>query len=208
MVNLSEFRDPAPRLLVIDIETMAARAWVWGTWNQNIAPNQIISHKRVISFAAKWVGDKKIRFYSEHHDGAEAMRHAAWKLLDEADAVIGYNSDRFDIRHLNTEFKLVGLEPPSHYQRIDLYKISKREFAFSSNRLDAIADRLWGGSKKKHQGFTLWPACDAGDEKAWKQMRSYNRHDVALTERLFEEYRPWIALRGTQSQKRLREVLG
>jgi hypothetical protein len=38
-------------------------------------------------------------------------------------------------------------------------------------------------------------------------MRSYNRKDVLLTEALFEEFRPWITLRGPQSQKRLRELL-
>jgi hypothetical protein len=38
-------------------------------------------------------------------------------------------------------------------------------------------------------------------------MRQYNIQDVRLTEKLFEEYRPWLPLRGSQSQKKLREVL-
>jgi predicted RecB family nuclease len=49
--------------------------------------------------------------------------------------------------------------------------------------------------------------CEAGDESAWKRMRAYNKQDVRLTESLFDEFRPWIALRGTSSQKRLRQVL-
>src|SRR5690242_14089214 len=97
------------RLLVIDIETMANLAWVWGTWQQDIHPKQIVKHKRTICFAAKWVGHKKIHFYSEFHHGREAMVEAAWKLLNEADAVISYNGKKFDAKHLNSEFKLLGL---------------------------------------------------------------------------------------------------
>ena len=48
--RLSDF---LPRLLVVDIETMANLCWAWGTWQQNIAPSQIVKHKRTISFAAK-----------------------------------------------------------------------------------------------------------------------------------------------------------
>jgi hypothetical protein len=63
------------------------------------------------------------------------------------------------------------------------------------------------GKKREHEGFALWLKCEAGDAKAWKAMRQYNIQDVRLTEKLFEEYRPWLPLRGSQSQKKLREVL-
>lgn len=202
--DLSEFE---PRLLVIDIETMANLAWVWDIWQQNIGPKQIVKHKRTISFAAKWVGQKKVLFFSEFHDGRRTMARAAWDLIDEADGVIGYNSKRFDVKHLNTEFKLEGLGPPSHFQHIDLLQISKREFAWGSNKLDSVAGRLGIGNKREHEGFALWLKCEAGDASAWRRMKSYNRQDVRLTERLFEEYREWISLRGAQSQKRLRELV-
>lgn len=202
--DLTEFM---PRRLVIDIETMANLAWVWGTWQQDIHPKQIVRHKRMISFAAKWVGERKVSFFSEFHDGRRTMVRAAWDLLDEADAVIGYNSKRFDVKHMQSEFKLEGLGPPSHFQHIDLFQISKREFAWGSNKLEAVAERLGLGSKREHEGFALWLKCEAGNAGAWKRMRSYNKQDVVLTERLFDEYRPWIPLRGTNSQKRLREML-
>lgn len=195
------------RILVVDIETMANLCWTWGTWQQNVAPKQIVKHKRTISFAAKWVGGKKVYFSSEYHDGIDKMRADVWWLLDEADAVVGYNSKRFDIKHLNTEFKLAGKPPPSHFQHIDLYQITKREFAFGSNKLESVADRLGLGKKREHEGFGLWLKCEAGDEDAWKRMRDYNVQDVKLTEKLFDDFRDWILLRGTQSQKKLREVL-
>jgi DNA polymerase elongation subunit (family B) len=199
--------DPPVKILVIDIETMANLAWVWGTWQQNIQPKAIVKHKRAISFAAKWVGRPKVFFYSEFHQGREAMVRAAWELLDQADAIVGYNSKRFDVKHLNTEFKLEGYHPPAHFQHIDLYQVTKREFAFGSNKLESVAERMGLGKKREHEGFALWLKCEAGDAKAWKAMRQYNIQDVRLTEKLFEEYRPWLPLRGSQSQKKLREVL-
>lgn len=203
--NLSKENDG--KFLVIDIETMANLAWVWGTWQQNIYPNQIVKHKRTICFAAKWLGDKKIYFYSEFHDGRDVMIKKAWDLINEADAVITYNGKRFDIKHLNTEFKLAGLNPPSHFQHIDLLQVTRREFAFGSNKLESVAKIMGLGQKEETEGFDLWVKCDAGVAKAWDKMRSYNRNDVQLTEQLFEEYRPWITLRGSQSQKILRELL-
>lgn len=196
-----------PKLLVVDIETMANLAWVWGTYQQDIGPHQIVKHKRTISWAAKWLGAGKVMFASEFHHGREEMVRGAWALLDEADAVIGYNSKRFDEKHLRTEFKLSGLGPPSHYQSIDLYTVGKREFSFGSHKLDSVAERLQIGRKREHEGFGLWLKCEAQDEDAWRRMRAYNRQDVRLTEKLFEEFREWIPLRGTSSQKRLRELL-
>lgn len=198
---------PARRLLVIDIETMANLAWVWGVYDQTIHPVQIVQHKRTISFAAKWVGEPKVIFRSEHEHGRSYMIRHAWDLLDEADAVIGYNSKRFDTKHLNTEFKLEGLGPPSHYQHIDLLTVGRREFAFSSNKLESVADRLGIGKKREHEGFALWLKCEAGDKDAWARMEDYNRTDTLLTEKLFNEFRDWIPLRGSQSNKKIKELL-
>ena len=199
---------PPPKLLVVDIETMANLAWVWDVWDQNIAPNQIVKHKRTISWAAKWVGERKVHFASEFHTpNRNDMIHEIWALLDEAEGVIGYNSKRFDIRHLNTEFAALGWPPPSGFQHIDLYSITRREFAFGSNKLESVARRLGLGAKRETEGFPLWVKCEAGDADAWRRMKDYNINDVKLTERLFEPYRPWIPLRGRQSQKRLRRLV-
>lgn len=195
------------KFLVIDIETMANLAWVWDTWQQNIYPKQIVKHKRTICFAAKWLGEGTVHFYSEFHHGRDVMIKKAWELLNEADAVITYNGKRFDVKHLNTEFKLAGLDPPSHFQNIDLLQITRREFAFGSNKLESVSTRLGIGHKEEHEGFALWVKCEAGEAKAWKHMRKYNRRDVQLTERLFNEFRPWITPRGTQSQKAVKDLL-
>lgn len=198
-----------PRLLVVDIETMANLVWEWDVKPRPffLDPKMIVKHKRTISFAAQWVGEKRVHFHSEWDDGAEGLARAAWELMDVADAVVGYNSKRFDTRHLNTEFDRWHLGPPSHYQHIDLLTVARREFLYGSNKLEAIADRKGLGKKREHEGIALWLKVEAGDADARKRMELYNKQDVRLTTALFEEWRPWIPLRGTQSQKNLRKLV-
>jgi len=90
-----------PKVLTIDIETAPNIVKAWGLWQQNIATSQIIEAGRVICFAAKWHDKKKVEFYGENGVGHEQMVKEAWRLLDEADIVVGYNSPGFDIKHLN-----------------------------------------------------------------------------------------------------------
>lgn len=180
------------RVLIIDIETRPALAYVWDVWNQNIGPRQIVEDKATISFAAKWRGESKCHFWSDHHDGHEAMVQAAWDLLDQADIVVHYNGYKFDIPHLNQEFLLAGMAPPSGYYQLDLLKTIRTEFNFTSNKLDNIADKTLHARKVEHEGFDLWRKCLSGDGDAWNRMRRYNVGDVKLTEQLFDEIHPWI----------------
>jgi hypothetical protein len=74
------------RLLTLDIETRPNLAHVWALWDQNVGLSQIVEVGSVICFAAKWHGERKVHFASDHHDGHEAMITRAHELMDEADA--------------------------------------------------------------------------------------------------------------------------
>ena len=180
------------KILCLDIETAPAHGYFWGLWDQNIGLNQIVDHGGVICFAAKWLGDRKIHFYSDHHDGHAAMVQAAHDLLSEADVVMHYNGKRFDIPHLHREFLEAGLTPPEPFEQIDLLTVVRSNFKFMSNKLANISVRLGLEGKVSHEGFGLWTGCMAGDEKAWRTMRRYNRQDVVLLEELYELLRPWV----------------
>lgn len=180
------------KILTIDIETRPSLAYVWGLWDQNVGLNQVEEFGTVISWAAKWHGEKKVYFASDHHDGHEAMVKQAWELLDEADAVVGYNSKAFDMKHLNREFVLAGYPPPSPYVDIDLMNVVKQRFRFTSNKLQHVATELGIGSKLQHDGFDLWLRCMKNDNKAWSVMKKYNMQDVVLTEKVYERLLPWI----------------
>lgn len=136
--------------------------------------------------------ERKVRFYSEFHNGPEEMFQAVHDLLDEADVVMHYNGDKFDLPRLNTELLLAGRTPPSPYKSIDLYKVMRSNFAFPSNKLAYISERLGLAGKIKHDGHDLWVRCLAGDPKAWAKMKRYNVRDVRLLEELYEKVRPWI----------------
>lgn len=180
------------RVLVIDIETKPHQVYAWGLWDQNVGISQIVEPGGTICFAAKWYGDPKITFRSDFHDGHEEMVHEAWRLMDEADIIVGYNHRAFDLKHLHREFVLAGLGPPSPHKDVDLLTVARSRFKFPSNKLDWVARELGIGFKVQHSGFELWKGCMADDPKSWAQMRKYNRHDVVLTEEVYDRLRPWV----------------
>ena len=181
-----------PKILVIDIETAPASGYIWKLFDVNISLSQLIDTSKVICFAAKWVGDKKVIFHSNQEDTHKKMIKKAWDLFNEADAVIGYNSKNFDCKILNKEFILSGFPPPAPYKHIDLLQTMKNKFKFMSNKLDHVSQELGIGKKTSHQGFELWQACMNNDSKAWKLMKKYNINDVKLTEELYDKVKGWV----------------
>jgi DNA polymerase elongation subunit (family B) len=180
------------KILIIDIETRPNLAWCWGLFDQNISINQIERVGSVISWSAKWYGEKEVLFASDYHNGHSECIQQAWHLLDEADVVVGYNSKSFDMKHLSREFIVAGYPPPSHYIDVDLLTVVRQRFKFVSNKLQHVSQELGLGSKTHHDGFDLWLGCMRDDEKSWATMRKYNKQDVVLTEKLYERLLPWI----------------
>lgn len=180
------------RILILDIETSPALARVWRLFDENIGIKQIEEATEVLCFAAKWHGERKVHYWSQHHDGHEAMVDAAWQMMDDATAIVGYNSRGFDVKHLHREFVLAGMAPPSPHRDIDLLTVARQRFKFMSNKLEHVASELGLGHKLTHTGYDLWRRCMAGDEAAWRTMRRYNIQDVRLTEAVYDRLRPWI----------------
>lgn len=179
-------------ILELDVEVAPNLATVWGIFNQNIAINQLLETSRILCYAAKWYGKKKIIFDSEFMSDHKSMMEGLHELLSEADAVIHYNGDRFDIPTINREFLLYDLPPPDSYHNIDLLKTVRKKFRFTSNKLDHICKELGIGSKVEHTGHQLWLDCMNRDKKAWKLMEKYNKQDVVLLEELYNKLIPWI----------------
>lgn len=177
------------KLLAIDIEMSPNIAHVWGLWNVNVSLAQLRESATMMCFAAKWVGEDEMFFFSQHD---ENMVEEAHDLLDQADVVLHYNGKRFDIPHLNREFLAAGMNPPAPFQQIDLYSAVKRRFRFPSNKLDYVARALGLDGKVHHEGHELWVKCMAGDEDAWDLMQEYNMQDVLLLEQLYAKLLPWI----------------
>lgn len=180
------------KVLFFDIETMPHEVYTWGLWDQNVGLSQIIQPGRVMGFAAKWLGQKDVMFFSDHSHDHQTMVEAAHMLLTEADIVVTYNGISFDIPHMQREFLLAGLGPPRPYKQIDLMRVAKKQFKFASNKLDFISQELGLGRKTSHEGFDLWVKCMHGDDKAWRKMAIYAKQDVKLTEKLYHYLLPWL----------------
>jgi hypothetical protein len=194
--TIVEASPKLPKILLLDIETAPVKAFIWNLWKQNVYIDQIISDWFCISWSAKWLYGEKV--YSDVLTPSEAIAEndkriveSIWKLIDEADIVVGHNSKKFDIVRLNARFMLHGLNPPRPYQQIDTYEVAKKQFGFTSNKLDFLA-RIFNISVKLDTDFQLWVDCVSGNESALNHMVEYNRHDVEILEEVYLKLRPWI----------------
>jgi hypothetical protein len=179
-----------PRILVVDIETMAAKGWFWKMFDENIGVDQVESPPRMLCWGAKFIGEPAI-YQGDERKGRKAMLARLVNLVEEADAVVSYNGDKFDIPKINGELMVEGMGPLPPLTSIDLIK-TVRKLGLLSNRLEFVAIVAKIGRKIKNAGFRLWRGCDEGDEKSWYKMLRYNAGDIRLTERLYRRLRPFV----------------
>jgi len=192
-------KNELPNILLFDIETAPIEAYVWSIWDQNVGLNMIKQDWTVLSWSAKWLGKDDIMYEDMRdtknmRDDTKVLK-SIWKLLDEADVVVGHNSDSFDVKKLNARFIQAGMQPPSSYKRMDTKKLAKKHFNFTSNKLQYITDKLCTKYKKlthgKFPGFSLWKECLANNKEAWNEMKKYNEYDVLSLEEAFLKILPW-----------------
>lgn len=202
MIDRSEFlerigslgtRRPV-RACTIDIETSPNLVWRFSLFDKHPTPiDAVHTPARVICFAVKWLDTDEVEFFAEWHKGGHrAMMRKAWKVLNEADYVIGFNQVSFDTPWLHTEFFRLGWGPPAPHKEVDLRKVTKQRFRFPSGKLDWLSRELGVGAKVEHEGMPLWLKVLDGDADARRRMGEYNVHDVELTEDLYFLCLPWI----------------
>lgn len=187
------------RIAVLDIERQSGIAD--GIWElrQNgwLNPSQVIERPKTICFAYKWLDEDEIHFHAEWDKGPKAMVKKARDVLNDADAVVGWNSRGFDMPHLRSEMIIHGLTPPSPHKDIDLMVQAKKHFKFLSNRMNEVAKVLDQKGKISTGGGDLWRRLrnSKGDDlrQARQQMAEYNVRDVQLTEELYHLMKPWLS---------------
>ena len=185
-----------PNILILDIETAPLRGFIWRLWKQNVYIDQIISEWFMLTWSAKWLGSPEVmsaKLTSEEalEENDKRIVTDLWNLLNDADMVIAHNGDQFDIPKIKTRFLLHGLPPTTFYHQIDTKKVASKEFGFSSNKLDFLAQQF-GYGNKIHTEFSLWDRCLKGDETALTEMSIYNNQDVILLEKIYLKLRPYI----------------
>jgi hypothetical protein len=192
-----------PRILIWDIETAPGIAYFWGKkWDARIP--RIIQHGYLLSVSYRWVGDDEVHFIRKakgRTDNDKALTLAIWRLLDEADAAIAHNGDKFDMKEVHTRFLKHGLGAPSPTIQIDTLKIARQNFNLPSNRLNDLAVFLGLEGKASNTGFDTWLGCMNDDPQAWDIMENYNKQDIVVLENVYYALRPYMNLPGKTGNK-------
>ena len=197
-MNTSDVVDvSAPNILVFDIETSTILAELYDLGKQYVGRKSLKESWYILSWSAQWLKDDEV--FGDVVTSKEAKLRddkrvvkSLWDTIDEADILISYNGDGFDIPRFNRRSLECGLMRPSHYQSIDLYKTIRNTFEFESNALDFVCERLQLERKRNNGGWELWQDATAGVQKALDEMIYYGLGDIPPTQELYFEIRTWI----------------
>lgn len=175
------------KILLIDIETLPALGFFWDKpWETNII--EVVKQWQILSFSAKWLNGEQETHIDHKTD--RILLKKIWKLLDQAEIVVGQNLDRFDIRKINARFLFYNMPPPSPYRTVDTLKVVCKNFALLSNKQDDLG-KFMGTGRKIKTDKGLWLDCIKGKKSALKQMSEYNAQDVILLEANYLKLRAW-----------------
>ena len=192
-----------PLIFAYDVECAPALAWTYDLFPKFIGIDQVVEHPRVISFAGQFEQDgvkKPLVFRSEYHHSRDEMLAKLWEMQDQADYVMGWNSQGFDDPYVMGEFSLEGLGRPAPFTPIDLMRVEKRNFRLLSRKLDYAAIRYLNDRKDGVNALHMWldikAAEEGGDEarlrRLWNKFAKYNKKDVTLLWDIRDSFLPWI----------------
>lgn len=183
------------KILFFDIETSLMKAYTFGLGDQYLTHEDIMPDGdwHLMAFAAKWLGDKKVVYHDQRESRSlrndKKLAKTLRDLINEADVIVSQNGVGFDLPRLNARLEQHDEELPKRVDHVDVLKIKRKVYAFTSNRLaytSSILNKKYQKlSHKKFPGKDLWKQCEAGNEEAWEEMKLYNIYDVLSLE---EEY--------------------
>jgi len=189
-------RGNQARILLLDVETAPLELYGWSLRQKFFHTEAIKREWFILSWAAKYLFEPHEFGYVVEPDEAKEnddsrILQKLWQEMDKADIIIAHNAINFDIRKINSRFFEHGFIPTSPYQVIDTYKISRRLFAHTSQRLEYLTKHFKLSEKLKTE-FSLWPLCIEGNQKALDYMFRYNKQDIFALEDYYLKLRPWI----------------
>jgi hypothetical protein len=184
-----------PKILFYDIETSPLRAWVWRLGKQVVRHIQLdddYNKYGIICITYCWNDGKPAKAidwgYKEQDSSKVVERFD--KIIKQADITIGKNSDRFDVKHINTIRMMNNLSPMPEWVKYtdDLEKQMRKYFYLPSYGLDYFSDLLGFGGKIKME-FQDWidiveKTPGQGRQKL-KKMVNYGKKDVEDTRALW-----------------------
>jgi hypothetical protein len=187
--------------LALDIETAPSKAYIWQKKVEFLPDEMVIQEGYVLCWAASWMHEKQILSdsifnyptpFKQDPTNDFYIAKTIWKLVDDADVIIGQNIKAFDLKHLHQLWFKHGLGLPSPSVVVDTLTESRRRFKTLSHKLDYRGRQLGIGKKVEHEGFGLWVRCMQGNVKAWGRMIHYCKQDVQLLKDYYLKLKPYI----------------
>ena len=183
-----------PKILVFDIECTGMILDSYGLYNQNHSHKDIIEDWSLLSYAAWFTDEEEICYHDnrnsiDYKNDIEVVK-SLYDIVAQADIIVGHNSDRFDLKKLNTKAEKYELPPRPDPIQYDTLKMLKSRYALPSNSLEYAAKYFDLKEKKslhgKFPGKALFDGCRAGNLEAWNECEEYNKQDVKVTWELFQ----------------------
>jgi hypothetical protein len=148
-----------------------------------ISPDNLLKQYYMISWSASYMDNDHV-----WHGCVSSKAARAWddgqilaklnRLMHSADIIAGHNVDAYDMKRCNTRFLKHGLEPVTGKRTFDTLKIARQKFAFESNRLDYIAQRLGLRPKDDITNEDWNNIVRTGDKATLQKVDKYCQGDV------------------------------
>lgn len=180
--------------LFFDIETSFNIVASWNIgYDLNISHDSILKERAVICICYKWAHDSKVHYLTWNKGDDKEMIKRFMYILNEADEIIGHNSDSFDLKWVRTRALKHGIDVFPSYNTVDTLKLARRQFRLNSNKLDYIGQFLGVGKKMETGGFDLWKQIILyNDPEAMDRMVKYCKQDVILLELVFNKLNQYV----------------
>lgn len=189
----------SPRILFYDCETTPLQARIWHLGEQVVRHTQLVpgfDSYRIICISYAWNDNKPAKTIDWGYQAQDSARVVAEfdKVAKHAEVIIGKNSDRFDVKHVNTQRLLHGLPPFPDWMNYtdDVEKQLRKYFVFPSFSLDYVSKEFGLGGKIK-MAFQDWvDIVQKSNRASFAKMLKYNRKDVEDTRALWNKLKPYI----------------
>lgn len=186
-------------ILLYDLEISPALAWVYEMYDANVI--RVERPAYIMCFAYKFYGTNRVHavaqpdfdMYEDQPYNDYMVVYKLHQLMDMADIVVAHNANKFDNKIAMSRFLMHGMNPPSPYKTVDTLTAARRLFRMGKNSLDYLCEQLELGHKPDVTHAKLWHGCVEGDEKSWRLMKQYCKHDVELLDGLYKNLLPFIS---------------
>jgi len=189
-----------PKILYLDIEVALMKVYTYDLYvpSKRLRPAQIDTRKYIICWAAAWLnGENKIdggilsdvitqRETKTQND--KRVCQSIFDLMNEADFIVGHNSDSFDLKVLRWRFLKHGMGFPIVNKTFDTFKLAGKYTRPESRGLEDLSLQLGGRAKMGLDEHEWREIVEQGTPRLLAKADKYCRGDVREGVRVFKYY--------------------